>query len=105
MIESLDLGTHRANRLKFTADGTRALVSDLSSGDLVVIDTNARRVVSRLHVGSGAAGILIPPNRPVAYVALSGESAVAVVNLSTLKVMGRIPTGKGPDGMAWAERR
>jgi DNA-binding beta-propeller fold protein YncE len=100
--ESLDLGTHRANRLKFTADGSRALVSDLSNGDLVVIDAKARRVVTRLHVGSGAAGILIPPNRSVAYVALSDESAVAAVDLATLKVVGRITTGKGPDGMAWA---
>jgi YVTN family beta-propeller protein len=102
VTETLDLGTHRANRLKFTADGTRVLVSDLSSGDLVVIDAKARRVVSRLHVGSGASGILIPPNRSVAYVALSDESAVAVVDLATLKAVSRIATGRGPDGMAWA---
>jgi len=102
VIESLDLGTHRANRLKFTADGARALVSDLSSGDLVVIDAKSRRVVSRLHVGGGASGILIPPKGSVAYVALSDESAVAVVDLATLKSVARIRTGRGPDGMAWA---
>jgi YVTN family beta-propeller protein len=102
VVEWLDLGTRRANRLKFTADGTRALVSDLSSGDLVVIDTKSRRVISRLHVGNGASGILIPPDSSVAYVALSDESAVAVVDLATLKATGRIRTGRGPDGMAWA---
>jgi len=99
---SLDLGTRRANRLKFTPDGQRALVSDLSSGDLVIIEVAPRRVVSRLHLGGGASGILIPPQGTVAYVALSDESAVAVVDLGTLKEVGRVRTGRGPDGMAWA---
>jgi hypothetical protein len=30
---------------------------------------------------------------------------VAVVDLKELKVIGEIPTGKNPDGLAWAQQR
>jgi YVTN family beta-propeller protein len=40
-----------------------------------------------------------------AYVAVSGDNRVAVLDLKTLKVTNHLETGKGPDGMAWADRR
>jgi YVTN family beta-propeller protein len=40
----------------------------------------------------------------VAYVAVSGDNHLAVVDLKTLEVTRRISTGAGPDGMAWATR-
>jgi YVTN family beta-propeller protein len=38
-------------------------------------------------------------------VALSGENAVAVVDLKSLEVTAKIATGTGPDGLAWAQRK
>jgi hypothetical protein len=35
---------------------------------------------------------------------VTGDNAVAVVDLQTLLVVGRIETGAGPDGMAWVGR-
>jgi YVTN family beta-propeller protein len=46
-------------------------------------------------------GILIPPAGSVAYVAVNGDNQVSVVDLRTWTVTRTIPTGKGPDGMAW----
>jgi YVTN family beta-propeller protein len=46
-------------------------------------------------------GILIPPSGGRAYVAVNGDNHVAVVDLKTWQVTKKIPTGKGPDGMAW----
>jgi YVTN family beta-propeller protein len=40
-----------------------------------------------------------------AYVAMAGDNEVTVIDLKTLQVVDRIPTGAGPDGMAWLERR
>jgi YVTN family beta-propeller protein len=57
-----------------------------------------------LDVGSGPGGILIVPDGSRAYVALAGDNAVAVIDLHTLEVSGKIPTGQGPDGLAWAAR-
>jgi YVTN family beta-propeller protein len=105
VVETLTLGTKRSNRLEFTPDGKRVLVSDLGTGDLLVLDTASRRELKRIHLGHGAAGILIAADGARAYVAVSPDDAVAVVDLRTLSVIGRIATGKGPDGMAWATRR
>jgi YVTN family beta-propeller protein len=58
-----------------------------------------------LSLGHGAAGILISPEGSRAYVAVSRDNYVAVVDLGTLTVVGKFETGKGPDGMAWAVRK
>lgn len=104
VVETLDVHTQRSNRLKFTPDGKTVLISDLGTGDLVVLDAAARKEIKRLSLGHGAAGILIVPDGSRAYVAVSRDNYVAVVDLKTLTVSGRIATGKGPDGMAWAVR-
>ena len=99
---TINVHTKFANRLKFTPDGKRVLISDLGNGDLIVLDAVSRAEIKRISLGRGCAGILVPPDGSVAYVAVSPDSNVAVVDLKTYAVTGRIPTGKGPDGMAWA---
>jgi YVTN family beta-propeller protein len=105
VTQTLDLHTKFANRLKFTPDGKLVLISDLGTGDLVVLDAAARKEIKRISLGHGAAGILIGADGSLAYVAVSRDNYVAVVDLKTFTVIGRIVTGKGPDGMAWAARK
>jgi YVTN family beta-propeller protein len=100
---TLDLQTKRSNRLKFTRDGKLVLISDLDAGQLVVVDVASRTEVKRLALGRMPEGILIPPDGTKAYVAVAGDGVVAVIDLKSLAVTGKIPTGKGPDGMAWAK--
>jgi YVTN family beta-propeller protein len=102
VVQTIPVSTKFANRLKFTPDGKRVLVSDLGTGDLLVFDAASRRELRRTNLGHGAAGILVAPDGSRAYVAVSPDDQVAVVDLQTLSVTGRIATGKGPDGMAWA---
>jgi YVTN family beta-propeller protein len=104
VVQTIDAGTKRSNRLKFTPDGKQVLVSDLGNGDLVVIDTASRKVIKRLHLGKSTEGILIVPDGSRAYVAVSGDNKVAIVDLKTLTQSGEISTGRDPDGMAWAGR-
>jgi YVTN family beta-propeller protein len=98
---TIDAQTKRSNRLKFTPDGRLALISDLDSGDLVVIDVAARKIAKRVPLGRMVEGVLIPPDGGRAYVAVTGDNQIAVIDLKTLEVTGRIEPGKGPDGMAW----
>jgi YVTN family beta-propeller protein len=58
-----------------------------------------------LDVGNNPGGILIVPDGSRAYVALAGDNAIAVIDLHTLEVSGKIATGQGPDGLAWAARQ
>ena len=105
VTETLDLHTKQANRVKFTPDGKLVLISDLQAGELVILDASARKETKRLKLGHGAAGILVVPDGSKAYVAVSPDSQIAIIDLKTLSVTGKIETGKGPDGMAWAVRK
>jgi YVTN family beta-propeller protein len=103
VVGTIALGTKRSNRLKFTPDGTLALVSDLDAGEVLVIDVATRAVTKRIPLGKMVEGILMPPDGARAYVAVNGDNYIAVIDLKTLSVTSRIETGKGPDGMAWVK--
>jgi YVTN family beta-propeller protein len=104
VIHTFNARTKHSNRLKFTPDGKLALIYDLATGEVVVVDTSTRGITKMLDVGRGPGGILIVPDGSRAYVALAGDNAVAIIDLRTLEVSGKIPTGQGPDGLAWAAR-
>ena len=91
-----------ANRLKFTPDGRRVLVSLLGSPDLVILGAKTRTVLKRLPIGHGAAGILMQPNGRRAFVACTPDNYLAVIDLATLTVTGHVDAGPEPDGLAWA---
>jgi DNA-binding beta-propeller fold protein YncE len=106
--QTLPIAVKGANRLKFTPDGKRVLISGLGArtGDisLVILDASTRKEVKQLNLGGGAAGILIAPDSR-AYVAVSTADKIAVIDLKTLEVAGQIDAGKQPDGLAWAARK
>jgi DNA-binding beta-propeller fold protein YncE len=87
--------------LKFTPDGSKALVS--AGPELVVFDAETQKEVKRLRVGKGGGGgILVQSDGKRAYVAFSEDGFVAVIDLTKLEVMGKIDAGPNPDGLAWA---
>jgi YVTN family beta-propeller protein len=94
-----------ANRLKFTPDGKLVLISSLRGSDVTVIDAATRKTVKRIAVGHGAAGIVMQPDGVRAFVACSPDGYVAVIDLHSLEVAGRIEAGRDPDGLAWVTRR
>ncbi len=98
---TLDVHTKRSNRVKFTPDGKTVLISDMGAGDLVVVDVGTEKVVKRIHLGKSVEGILIQPDGARAFVAVTPENKVAVVDLKTLEVTTTFSTGEAPDGMAW----
>jgi YVTN family beta-propeller protein len=106
-VQTFGVSVKHGNRLKFTPDGKRVLISGLGGGpnaggpNLVVLDVESHKLVKELSLGGGSAGILVQPDGARAYVAVSAKDKVAVVDLKTLEVAGEIPVGKGPDGLAW----
>jgi YVTN family beta-propeller protein len=107
--QTLPIAVKGANRLKFTRDGKRVLISGLGAhaGDssLVILDASTHKEVKALNLGGGAAGILISPDGSRAYVAVSTADKIVVIDLKTLEVIGQIDAGKQPDGLAWAVRK
>ena len=101
VVQRLNLNMEGANRLRFTPDGKRVLISAGSS--LVVLDAVARTEITRLDLAPNA--VLVQPDGSRAYAALRGGNRVAVIDLDTLEVVGQIPTGpgSGPGCMFWLE--
>lgn len=98
----LDANVKGANRLKFTPDGKRVLVSCLGMGDLFVFDAQSHKEVKRIPIGRGAAGILVDPDGGRAFLGCTPDNYVAVVDLKKLEMIGKIDVGGAPDGLAWA---
>ena len=102
VTDTLAANVMGANRLKFTPDGKLVLISSLGSSGLAILDAAAHKEVKRLDLGGGAAGIQMQPDGSRAFVACTGADYVALIDLKTLAVTGRINAGPQPDGLAWA---
>ena len=103
VTETLAANVPGANRLKFTPDGRLVLIS--AGPDLVVLDAATHKEVQRLTTGHGSGGIQIEPDGARAFEACSPDGYVAVIDLKTMQVVGRIDAGPNPDGLAWAVRQ
>jgi YVTN family beta-propeller protein len=101
VVQTFGVQTRRSNRLKITSDGRLVLISDLEGGELVILERETKKELKRLKLGRNPAGILVQPDSSRAYVAVTGDNDVAVVDLKSLALAARIQTGAGPDGMAW----
>jgi len=102
---TIDAKVFGANRLKFTPDGKLVFISSLGSGGLSIYDAKTHEEIKKVHIGHGAAGIIMDPDGSRAFVACSPDNYVAVIDLKTLEVTGHIDVGGEPDGLAWATKK
>ncbi|MBW3628400.1 MAG: YncE family protein [Gemmatimonadetes bacterium] len=93
------------NRIQFTNDGKYVLMNELNGNELLVWDVATRAIVKRIDVGGGGEGIIMDPQRPRAYYAVSRANKLAVIDTNTMTVIKEIPDLINPDGMAWYEAR
>lgn len=103
VTRTFNVQTKRSNRLRFTPDGRVVLITDLDAGELLILQRETRKELKRIKLGKEPAGILIPPDGARAYVAVTGDSNIAVIDLRTFDLLDRIATGENPDGMAWVK--
>ena len=103
VVQTLSISTKRSNRLKFTPDDKRVLVSDMDGDEVVVLDAQTRQQIKRIKTGGHPEGIQMTPDGSRAFVALAQEGAVVTIDLETLTVSSKLQTGPGADGMAWVK--
>jgi YVTN family beta-propeller protein len=104
VVRVVTTGTKLANRVKFTRDGKRVLISDPGANEVVVFDATTKEVTKRVTTAEGPSGILIAPDGKRAFVACSGAGVVQILDLATLSITASVATGNQPDGMAYAPR-
>jgi YVTN family beta-propeller protein len=88
--ESLDLGRH----LLF--------IAHLGDSAVIVFDTQAQRVVTRISGVSHVHGVVAIPELGRVYASATGTNEVVAIDAKTLQVVARAPGGVYPDGMAYA---
>lgn len=103
VVQTLSISTKRSNRLKFTPDGKRVLVSDTDGDEVVVLDAETHQQIKRIKTGGHPEGIQMTPDGSRAFVALAQEGAVAEIDLNTLTVSSKLQIGPDADGMAWVK--
>jgi YVTN family beta-propeller protein len=86
-----------------TMDGKWLLVALTSANKVAVVDLSTLKVARTIEVPQGPTEILVRPDNSVAYVSCGHSNQVAVIDLSAWRVKTAIDTGKGADGLAWAQ--
>ncbi len=90
-------------RMCFTPDDGMVIIPDLKSNVVRFYERAARRELGRLDLpGAAPQGIIAPPGTGVAFLSLSAEDRVAVIDLVTRRVVEYLPAGDGPDGVAYS---
>jgi YVTN family beta-propeller protein len=96
------------NRMILSADQLRLYVANGDLDEIEVINTTTDVVKSRISVtrpgykykGSNPNSLALGPEGKVLYVTLGGENAVAVIDVASQQLLGRIPTGWYPSSVS-----
>ncbi|MDH3592710.1 MAG: YncE family protein [Planctomycetota bacterium] len=103
-------------RVYFTPKGEHALVSCAFAGEVWVFDAAQRSLVKKIALhdkkredkgnmfrrrGPLPIGMCMPADGKHVFVACGGYDEVAVLDTKQWTVVGRHPTGREPDGLAW----
>jgi len=131
VVQTVLVPATHANRLAFAPDGRHVLLVDRDTGETIVLSAAARKEIRRIPPDKagpkdlrGAGDVLMAPDGSRAFVTIhdnlddgsrnaqdrplpapGGRHYLAVIDLKTLEVTGRIPTDLPGDEMAWAELR
>lgn len=103
----------RPLRVKVTPDGKRAIITCVEGGQIMVVLTADYSVAKTIDTaklepapsyegapGPLPLGVVIDGAGKHGYIACMAAQTILVLDLDTLEVTGRFPTGLGPDGMA-----
>ncbi len=75
----------------FTADGSRILIANRTSGNVLVYDAATRVVVADIAVGGQPVNLALSPDGRYALTANTASDTVSVIDLSTLTLAHEIP--------------
>ncbi len=102
-IEQVAGGFAWPYRILITPDRRWVIVPDPQDHNVRFFDALSREEVGAIDFpGAGPQGVFVPPASDVAYLSLSREGAVAVIDLASRTVLRRIPAGPRPDGIVFS---
>ena len=92
-------------RVVFSEDGETVLLPDFRGNELRIVDVGSRTEKARVSFpGGGPQSVVFSADGKYAFQTLSQEDRVAVIELDSGAVIGYLPAGSGPDGLAHTAR-
>ena len=92
-------------RIVFSEDGETALLPDLRGNELRIVDVESRSDKARVSFpDAGPQSVVFSADGKYAFQTLSLEDRVAVIELDSGSVIGYLPAGYRPDGVAHTAR-
>jgi DNA-binding beta-propeller fold protein YncE len=89
-------------RVLFTPDLSTVILPDLRNHEVRFLERSTRRELSRLSLaGAGPQGVTITPDGRYLLESLSAQARVVVIDMRTRAIVGYIPAGNTPDGIAY----
>jgi len=105
VVATFESGGQGFGRVKFTPDGKYVLVPQSESKNLVVFEAASRRLLETILLSSSPKVITVSPDSKRAFITSPSTDQAMVIDLVTWKEVSTFPTGKTPDGIAWAATR
>ncbi|GLQ46079.1 hypothetical protein GCM10007862_11300 [Dyella lipolytica] len=102
-VADIPLGgeTTRLDYASFDPGRHLLFIAHLGDSAVIVFDTKAQRVVTRIADISKVHGVLAIPELGRVYASATGSNEVVAIDEDSLKVVARAPGGVYPDGMAY----
>jgi YVTN family beta-propeller protein len=80
--------------------GRYGLVTHLEETFVLVLEQATGKTVQKIDVGGSQANVSFMPDGATAYVTVTNRSEVVAIDMVELAVVGRIPVGEEPMGLA-----
>ena len=77
-------------------------IAHLGDSEVIVIDTQARRLTKRIPDVNKVHGVLAIPELGRLYASATGTNEVVAIDETTFKIVARMPGGTYPDGLAYS---
>lgn len=92
-------------RVLFTPDAHTVLLPDYRGETLRFVDRSSKRELGRIALtGAGPQGIALSADARYAFLSLSSQGRVAIVDVARRTLVGHLTAGETPDGVAYTTR-
>jgi len=102
VIGTVDAKNESTHDLSVSRDGKWLFATNLASGRLSVIDTDALETIASIPTGGRCHVVTLTNDNRHAWVANIADDNVSIVDTVTYRILGTIPVGKGPTGLTFS---
>lgn len=96
IVKVIPTDQERSHMVHLYAGNTRAIVPNIDSGTISIIDLEAEETVALVETGEGAEGVAISPDESEAWISNRYEDTISIVDLESYEVVATLDSGSFP---------